>query len=341
MKTDAWWFENKQKGDEILQPDWLMPKTHFGIYAELENITYPFTVCVIANFRENKPFYREFVINGSKETKEDYEVYWVNSTFYLNALAENIIGLPYEMTVEIKGENTYRKTVKCEYIKLHGKITDFEGNPFPAPVLLNRTDFANDLAVIGCWSDKEGNYSITAPKGCYNAFYVDDNSYGKTTLENWSWHMIADRDEEHNFKIGNGEVYSLSVWSNNGGSNLLCFWFRPMVFFRKSEYEIELNGNKRTVNDISPELEIEDISVTLNGVDLKIISLQKVYETAENYTMPAYIVQTERPMDETTGKQTAILEYNTDKRKNELGYSAKSQGRIQFFYSNSNALTLR
>ncbi|MDE7299246.1 MAG: hypothetical protein K2N94_10525 [Lachnospiraceae bacterium] len=43
------------------------------------------------------------------------------------------------------------------------------------------------------------------------------------------------------------------------------------------------------------EIAPEDMTVTLNGVALKIISLQKVYETGKNYTMPSYLVQTERP----------------------------------------------
>lgn len=48
MKLEAWWFENTQKQEEILQPSEVMVKTHFGIYAEMEEITYPFTINVTA-----------------------------------------------------------------------------------------------------------------------------------------------------------------------------------------------------------------------------------------------------------------------------------------------------
>ena len=79
--------------------------------------------------------------------------------------------------------------------------------------------------------------------------------------------------------------------------------------------------------------------MTLNGRELKILSLQKVDETAENYVMPAYILQTERPSG-AVGKQTAVVEYNTAKRSAELGYTAQSQGRVQFYFKDSNCLTL-
>lgn len=339
MKIDAWWFENKQGASEILQPETAIPKTCFGVYAELDKIAYPFTVKVFAE-ADGKQLYRgEFTVESGSEAYETYEARCTDSTVTVKALAENTAGLPDKINVEIEvGGKLYAETVKCEYARLYGKITDFDGNPFPAEVELSRVGFDKNIT-IEVWSGKNGEYSVIVPKGCYNCFWIDDGSYGKTSLESWCWHMLIDGDEELDFKIGNGEVYSLSVWCSNGGGQTLFFWFRPMILGKKSEYEVEINGQSRTVTDISPELELEDITVTLNGRELKIISLQRVYETAENYVMPAYIIQTERPSG-AVGKQTAVVEYNTAERSAELGYTAQSQGRVQFYFKDSNCLTL-
>lgn len=339
MKIYAWWFENKQDASEVLQPEIFVPKTCFGVYAELDKIEYPFTVKVIAELNGKQLYNSDFTIKSGNEAYETYDVRCTDSTFTIKALAENISGLPDKISVEIdNGGNHYAETVKCEYARLYGKITDFDGKPFPALVQMQRVGFDKDIS-IGVWSDKNGEYSAVVPKGCYNSFFIDDESYGKTSLESWCWHMLIDGDEEINFKIGNGEVYSLSVWCNNGGGQTLFFYFRPMILGKKSEYEVEINGQSRMVNDISPELEAEDITVTLNGRKLKIISLQRVYETTENSVMPAYIMQTER-LSGAVGKQTAVVEYNTAKRSAELGYTAQSQGRVQFYFRNSFGLTL-
>lgn len=339
MKIDAWWFENKQGASEVLQPEVFIPKTCFGVYAEVDKITYPFTVKVTSEL-DGKQLYRgEFTIKSCNEAYETYEARCTDSTFTFKALAENASGLPDKISVETEtGGKRYAETVKCEYARLYGKITDFDGKPFPALVQMQRVGFDKDIS-IGVWSDKNGEYSAVVPKGCYNSFFIDDESYGNTSLESWCWHMLIDGDEEINFKIGNGEVYSLSVWCNNGGGQTLFFWFRPMILGKKSEYKIELNGQSRTVTDLSPELEAEDITVTLNGRKLKIISLQRVYETTENSVMPAYVLQTERPSG-AVGKQTAVVEYDTAKRSAVLGYTAQSQGRVQFYFKDSNSLTL-
>lgn len=339
MKIDAWWFENKQKMSEVLQPETAIPKTCFGVYAELDKITYPFTVKVTAEADGKQLFSGEYTIKSCTEEYEKYEARCTDNAVTLKSLAENVTGLPDKITVEIEiGGKRCAETVKCEYARLYGKITDFDGKPFPAEVQLSRVGFDKNIT-IDVWSGKNGEYSVIVPKGCYNSFWIDDESYGKTSLENWCWHMLIDGDERLDFKIGNGEVYSLSVWCNNGGGQTLFFWFRPMIVGKKSEYDAEINGRSRTVTDISPELELEDITVTLNGRALKVISLQKVYETTENYVMPAYIIQTERPCG-LTGKQTAVVEYDTSKRSAELGYTAQSQGRVQFYFKDSCCLTL-
>lgn len=345
MKIEAWWFETKQKEREILQPAFFTPKTHYGIYAELNKIEFPVVISVSAYVQTSEIYSQKLVIENSSESNDRYEIECFNNAIIFKGFVNDVFKSPDEMVIRINtGKQEYIQTIHCEYVQLHGKISDFNNVPFSAAILLYRVAFDGKMSCMGAWSNKNGEYSVVVPKGTYNAFYVDDESYGKTSLENWSWHMIVDKDEEHNFKIGNGEVYSLSLWPNNGGSSTLYLYFRPMILpsIKSEEYEIDMNGQKRSVTDISPELELCDLRVMLNGINLEIISLQKIYETSNNYTMPAYIIQTKRWVDNlsTIGKQTVIVEYDTNRRLGSLNYIAQSQGRMQFFYKDVYGLTL-
>lgn len=157
--------------------------------------------------------------------------------------------------------------------------------------------------------------------------------------------MIVDRDEEHDFKIGNGEVYSLCAWSSNGGFSTLFIYFRPMVLHKAlnpSQCKMNMNDSEFTLTDICPVLDIGNITASINGYNLKNISLQKIYETGGGHAMPAYILQTQRMPEgggyTAVGKQTLVVEYNA---KDENGNLSQSQGRLQFFYNNAFMLAFR
>ena len=85
--------------------------------------------------------------------------------------------------------------------------------------------------------------------------------------------MCVDRDEIHNFKIGTGEVYGLSVREDTGGGNFLFMYFRPMILpqIRMQEYTVNLNGKNRKVMDIQPDLEEKDLQVFIDNEKAKIL----------------------------------------------------------------------
>lgn len=339
---DAWWFNNTQQQVDILQPDFFTPKTHYGVYAELGKISLPFILIYTARNNNGLILHsKKFHIHESGVYENfEIEVEPKEGVFVFKSLAESLNELPATIEVEYKDDKTeYKENIYCSYSTLNGRITDFTGNAFPAPLLLFRTGFDGKNSYMGTWSNSNGEYSITVPKGTYNAFFIDDNSYGKTTLECWGWHMLVDRDEQLDFKIGNGEVYSLHAWPSNGGLSTLFIYFRPMILpsLKEEKYKMKLNDRDFNIFDISPDLTVEDISIRVNGIRSEIISLQKIYETGiyndENKGMPAYIVQIRRNHS-TVGKQTLIVEYDTYKRKlkDERVLLAQSQGYLQYFY---------
>ena len=330
MIIQAWWFENKQKEEEILQPAWFYPKTHCGIYAEFQNPELPFCVVVQAFEKEQKIF--EKVVDIVNEESAEYDLLIKNDAVLIKIFADHVTGLPdtVRITIKIK-DQVYEKRIRCKYSHIQGTITDFNGNPFPAAVVFMRKAFGGKRAYIGAWTDKEGRYSVIVPNGFYCAFYAEDNSYKVSTLENWSWRMCVDRDETLNFKIGTGEVYALSVREDFGGGNFLILYFRPMILpqIKMQEYKITLNGTDKKVTDIQPDLDKKDLKVLIDDKKAKVLSLQKIYETGirdgKEYVLIAYIAQIEKPLLE-RGKHTVIVEYQTDGK-----YKTQSQGRTHYF----------
>ena len=347
MLIDAWWFNNMQSESQILQPDWSEPKTHIGVYGELQEISMPLKLNICAADAGVILYEKEFIINSFKHKSDEYEAEISESgTIFFTAYPKNTNALPTDIKASVQCENfTYTQSINCEYATLQGTIADFSGNPFPAAFELYRLGFVDNGMCV--WSDKNGEYSITVPKGIYNAFYVCDNSYKKTSLENWSWRMIVDQDEKHDFKVGTGEVYSLCAWANNGGFSTLFIFFRPMFLSTvySGEYSAEINNKNFHVTDICPEIDIDDINVTINGCNLEKISLQRIYETGPENAMPAYILQTRRYPENreysTRGKQTLILEYISNYAKGDIDITATSQGRTQFFYKDACAFSFR
>ncbi len=325
MKLDSWFFVNKQTPSEILQPDFYTPRSQFGLYCEWENIAFPFRVTMGAYKNKTRVFEKTIFIDSSERKSGKCNLIFKDKAFLLEYWDDDVSVLPDNLCVKIKtpGED-YEFYQKCEYATISGKITDFEGNPFPASVQLFRYGFGYPHR-IGVWSDSDGRYSVTVPKGIYNTIYVDDESYRKTTLENWCWNMIIDRDETLDFKVGTGEVYSLTPWFSNGGMSVMFLYFRPMILCNQKEYGREINGREYTVIDIAPQLKPEDITATVNGKKLPIISLQTIYETYDGTAMPACVLQVEKPQY-TADKQTVTVEYNTICD----GNPATSQGRCQF-----------
>ena len=338
-KIDAWWFNNYQEEGEILQPDFFTPISYLGVSASIEDISLPFEIHVTAIDDSNTIMYEEvFKITEELDDETNF-IDIAENRFLFKHKVDTLEKNPSYLKVLYSDKNKkYSKTIKCRYSTLTGTTKDFDNKPFPAVVLLYRVGFAWSRHVMGVWSNEKGEFSITVPNGKYNAFFIDDNTYKKTSLECWCWHMIIDRDEEYHFKIGNGEVYSLTAWASNGGLDTMFIFFRPMVLDKDETYDKEIDGKSFTIVDMWYDLQMEDINVSINGFQAKPITLQKIYETGpDGYALPAYILQVERsiPGNILSEKQTLVLEYDTSKRKekDDSVMLAQSQGTLLVFYN--------
>jgi len=336
----AYWYNNKQSESMILQPDFFTPKSQFWLKAELSNIDFPIKINVSATCDNVSVFNKSYVIEEA-ESDFNFQICDDGKTIvfkdFVTALEDN----PSKLDVEVySGNNMFTKSINCEYATISGTITDFEGNPFPAAVIFNMYAFEGMQSGMGVWSDVEGNYSISLPKGEYNSIFVDDDSYGKSSLESWCWKMVIDHDEVHDFKIGNAEVYSLNVWANNGGFSTLFIAFRPMVLsycLEPTTHDVKVNGKDYSLMNSCPDIDINSILVRINGCKVDNVSLQKLIETGQDGSaMPLYILQVKRLVS--AGKQTLAIEYDFADSK---GERIQGQGRTQFYYASPYGLAVR
>lgn len=279
-------------------------------------------------FTDDQEAYSDSFLVKKDIHNNDYNIDMVDNYFLITVPVHQLKNNPEKIRITIcsSGESL-KKWISCKYYKLYGHMFDFKGNPLKSYILIKSEGFNN---ISGVWSDTGGYYEIYLPERTYNCFYVNDGNYKSTTLEAWAWHIIMDEDQKLDFKIGTGEVYNLNAWSNNGGFGSFFISFRPMVLFKDTSYIQEINNKVYKFLDISPALDINDITVTINGKQMDIYTMQKYYETGKDMAMPAYLIQLRR-LAPCFGKQTIVVEYNKTIEKDGKEIFQNSMGYFQFF----------
>ena len=138
--------------------------------------------------------------------------------------------------------------------------------------------------------------------------------------------MHVDCDATHDFKIGNGEVYNLTVAKEE---NEFIISFRPMVLpsIKRIERNISINGENYLLVDIQPDIEKEDLSVLIDGQSVPVLSVEKDYEKIiegdKKIALITYKIKIDKP-ETIKGRELLILEYQTRGQ-----YKTCAQGRTQ------------
>ena len=278
----------------------------------------------------NQVLEKKFDINRAVESNF---VEFRNGFFKIRYPVEYSEENPDKISVNISSaEGSRSKVIECRYHKLCGKITDFDGQPFKAPIAICPDGFASES--LGKWSDEEGRYEIFLPERTYNALIAFPKSYGVSELEVWAWHIIMDADQSIDFKVGTGEVYNLNVWPNNGGGSSYFISFRPMVLWtmEQKKFPVTINETEFSITDASPELKQEDLKIKINGKEADIISCQKYYETANpGHGMASYLVQVSSKGLKHLGKTTVVVEYKKEVERDQKTIMCTSMGIFQFY----------
>jgi hypothetical protein len=310
-----------------------MPRSSFSVRAEV----------FLADGK--KVYDRDFSVHNKSGGDNQYHFTSHNGYFRLVSPVELLKQDPSSITVTIQGDGEKRsRIIDCRYHRLHGRVRDFEGNPFRAFIRVYPDGFGGGKGepAVGVWCDQYGRYELRLPERTYNALYIDDESYRIRTLETWAWHIIMDRNQKLDFKVGTAEVYNMNVWPNNGGFNTFFISFRPMLLFPEEELNeimsrppgIELNGKEFILFEREADplnLKLGNVTVYVNNERAETITLQKYYESGKKAAMPAYLVQVSRDEMPKNGKQTIVLEFKIEVNIGGKSVIRRGQGVYQLY----------
>lgn len=175
-------------------------------------------------------------------------------------------------------------------IVIEGTVRDGKGQPVTkCDVFFNKEKWITDDSVhVTC--NEKGQYRAEIAPGHYNSLYIcDEDKYARTALEFWGWNLTLTESQVIDAAFDTIEVYSLSTWVSNGGSNSLFASFRPMLLQNASmEQKMQLtpaNWTRKTVNgkalqvlDVSPELTHGTIAGFIDGSPITLVDFFWSYE---------------------------------------------------------------
>jgi hypothetical protein len=215
-------------------------------------------------------------------------------------------------------------------IRIHGKVTDFNGNPMErAEIVVLSKKFK---AIYQTFSDADGKYSLEVSEGNYIALWACKD-YAIKNLEYWAWNIPAYQDLEVNPRINGLEVYAINAWIPQGGLPSIQIYFRPMSHKRAKEFSQRLGiefppspdelhnlSHNLSIIDIAPNLAKDDIEVIIDDQTMKILEVNKVREAAGgNQSIYGYLIQTTIPTNLKNSDYSQIRIIVSDRETGEKG----------------------
>ena len=173
-------------------------------------------------------------------------------------------------------KGTFENLIPIKLHKLYGKITDFEGNPIAAYLLVS------GLA-IRARADSDGYYTLWLPEQKVQHIFIDDETYSKTSLECYIGHEFTlTRDLNIDLHIHRLELYNMRAWSSY---TAFYVYFIPMSLTRLQDTTL---AGKR---EQWPKLSIDQVKVYINEREIPIVFFNEIPDYLGNEdTRPAYIV---------------------------------------------------
>ena len=191
---------------------------------------------------------------------------------FLNAPLKN----PQTAAINYEGK-TFFFPIKLH--KIFGKVTDNKGNPLEVYFLVN---WDSD-AYIRAKSDKDGFYNLSLPEEKITHVFIDNSSYGKSTLECfWGHEFILLEDLKIDINIDRMELYNMRSWASFTSFNV---YFIPMSLTRIK--------NQKLIEDEWPSLTNNRIKLYLNDNEISNKNLSIIKDILNFKTKswrPAYII---------------------------------------------------
>ncbi len=177
----------------------------------------------------------------------------------------------------------------AERVRIHGRVTDFNGTPQEGVVVHVKNEKFDNL--YSTHSGKDGRYELMVEPAVYFGIYaIREAEYGKTRLEYWAWNVPALADLEINPQYERLEIYALNAFKPQVTPHeTFMVYFRPMSLSRQlSKYG---SGKPGGLVDIAPlMLKVKDLDLRVNGERTRIVSVSKVKEYARGIYLFGYVV---------------------------------------------------
>gem|GEM_PF-2916666 len=232
------------------------------------------------------------------------------------------------------GREKVEKVVRLpEQHRLYGRVTDFEGRPVQAYVMINSNKFRG---VGGVKTDAEGCFEIMLPERKYQQIFICDGNYGRSKLEFYGWNLYLDKDVELNARFDKIEIYRMAVGVTPERTVIIDFV--PMDIFHTVQ-RISQDLKKKVSIDYSsskyyPPLSISDIEVFIDDSKAELWTLHKRKHLLADYglknkTRPAYTLEAKIPSQIRAGKHT--LRVLIHKEIDENGRTLEEWGESVYF----------
>jgi len=205
-------------------------------------------------------------------------------------------------------------------VRVYGKVTDFASHQLDSVIVRLKDKKFKDIYTTQ--TDRNGNFSMYVLKGRYHCLYaINPKEYGISKLEYWAWNVPIYKDMEIDPQYDRMEIYGVNVFEPQVSPyETYMIYFRPMSLTEslrltneqnKKKFEQKASNNHDTI-DIAPEnITTSELTIKINDIDSRVLSIQKITEYARGAYLWGYLVQVKKASQEITAggidKITVIL----------------------------------
>lgn len=203
------------------------------------------------------------------------------------------------------GEVVARGYVDFAWHRLHGRVTDFAGDPRPARSFVVIESDQNAF-VAGAETDSLGRYEMTVPARDYHTAFALDEGFGDTSLERYAHALTVEGDVELDFRIGEVEIYRLTAAATAEATVIADFSVFTIHHFvdrmvERLEQEPDA-GMLEIITDPSfyPDLAVDDVEVLVDGRPIEVWTVETRASSlaaygSDRHTRPYWVVEGKLP----------------------------------------------
>lgn len=204
--------------------------------------------------------------------------------------------------IEVDDGEGIRRRVPFHFHRVHGRVTDFSGDPPPVASFVVLEADQNEF-VAGVETDSLGRYEMLVPAREYHTAIALNENFGDTTLERWAHHLTVEGDTRIDFRIGEVEVYRLTAAVTAESTVIADFSLFTIHHFLDPMIDrLEREGEETSMLEIVadrgfyPDLGVADVALAIDGRPVEVWTVERRGSSLKAYggteqTRPYWIVE--------------------------------------------------